>query len=157
MRKKPVQHDGFTLVEVSITVVIVGILAAIAVPRFLAARVDAKIQKARADLEILTAAVRQLAWDTGKWPAGVDCNRDQSTETWDLSTPAAGLLSATSAFQNWKGAYVRGIPSDPWGQNYFFDPDYRVGGGNRVVVGSFGPNRAGPNLYDSDDVLVILK
>jgi len=38
---------------------------------------------------------------------------------------------------------------------YFFDPDYTVDGDTRAVLGSFGPNKAGPNQYDIDDIVVI--
>ena len=45
---------------------------------------------------------------------------------------------------------------DPWGSDYFFDPDYRINGVMWPVVGSFGPNRVGPNQYDSDDIYYIV-
>ena len=52
---------------------------------------------------------------------------------------------------------LESIPLDPWKNKCFFDPDYTISGAVRVVVGSFGPNRVGPNLYDRDDIWVILK
>ena len=91
--------------------------------------------------------------DTGKWPGGISLPGDQ--ETWDLSTPAAGLLSCNSSFGSfWKGPYLKKVPLDPWGMPYFFDPDYTIDGKACPVVGSFGPNRVGQNLYDSDDIYV---
>jgi type II secretory pathway pseudopilin PulG len=135
---------------------ILGLLAVIAVPRFVNARRSTRVEQARADLAILAAGVKELAWDTGMWPGGVE-RTHKDKEVWDLTGPDAGLLSAWSVFRNWQGAYVPDIHLDPWGSPYFFDSDYRVGNVNHVVVGSFGPNRIGRNVYDSDDVFVIIE
>jgi len=148
---------AFTLTEMMIAIIIIGVLVAIAVPNFARVREKARIEKAKADLEILAAAIRQLAWDTGKWPGGIDRHIRQNAETWDLSTPAAGIIAADDRFPGWKGPYAPCIPLDPWGSKYFFDPDYYVSGQVYAVVGSFGPNKRGPNLYDRDDIYVILK
>jgi hypothetical protein len=40
--------------------------------------------------------------------------------------------------------------------DYFFDPDYYIGGVKYPVLGSFGPNKVGKNVYDSDDVYLVL-
>lgn len=71
---------------------------------------------------------------------------------------AAGLIDTDGAYLNWKGPYMGVIPKDPWGNNYFFDTDYDIGGGvMRVVLGSYGPNGVGNNLYDADDIRLILQ
>ena len=82
-----------------------------------------------------------------------------ANEVWDLSQPAGGLLSTDGNYPNWGGPYIDEIPLDPWGNPYFFDSDYDVpptGGNDAVVLGSFGPNGVGQNLYDSDDIIIIL-
>jgi prepilin-type N-terminal cleavage/methylation domain-containing protein len=151
-------RTGFSLVETMVVLLVVAVLVVIAVPSFVAARVNTKREQAKAELEILAAGIRQLVWDTGRWPGGLLRDRPQDAELWDLTTSSAGLIAASpSLFPGWKGAYVPGVPSDPWGSPYFFDPDYRVSGVNRVAVGSFGPNRQGRNLYDSDDLYIILQ
>jgi hypothetical protein len=43
-----------------------------------------------------------------------------------------------------------------WGSDYFFDPDYDINGKDFAVVGSFGPNKVGKNLYHSDDIILLL-
>jgi hypothetical protein len=52
------------------------------------------------------------------------------------------------------------IPLDPWGHPYFFDTDYDIdpSGGvtNAAVIGSFGPNGVGQNVYDSDNIYIKL-
>jgi type II secretory pathway pseudopilin PulG len=140
-----------------ITVAVIGTLLMVAVPSFRKVRRESKIEQARSRVEVLAAAIKRLAWDTGRWPGAIARNTAGNQEVWDLTTQAAGLVDGdVSVYKNWQGPYIRAIANDPWGQPYFFDPDYRVDGENRVVVGSFGPNRQGRNLYDSDDIYVLL-
>ena len=155
--KRNMRITGYTVLEIMITVLIIGILGAVALPNISKARTKARAEQAKADLELISNAVLQLAWDTGKWPGGFDRSVAADPETWDLSTSNAGLVVASSTvFPDWKGPYLPDIPLDPWGSPYFFDPDYRISNVNRVVVGSFGPNRIGQNQYDEDDIYVLL-
>jgi hypothetical protein len=48
------------------------------------------------------------------------------------------------------------LTKDPWGHNYFFDNDYTLDGVTKAVVGSYGPNGVGSNLYDEDDIVIII-
>ncbi len=154
------RREAYSLTEIMIAVLLVGVLMGIVVPSVMKARQRVRIERARADVEMLAAAVRQLAWDTGKWPGAEDRTSTRGIEVWDLSTPEAGLLSRGSGFdaESWKGPYAMSVPLDPWGQPYFFDQDYFViTGGVRqaiAVVGSFGPNRVGRNIYDEDNIFV---
>ncbi len=148
---------GFSLIEIMIVVAVVGLLAGLAAVSTVKARRMARLKQAEVDLAILTAAVEQLAWDTGRWPGGILRNVTQSAELWVLTGASAGLLSADNRFPNWKGPYLAKVPKDPWGNDYFFDPDYRIDGVMRVVVGSFGPNGEGRNRYDSDDAYIVIK
>ena len=75
-------------------------------------------------------------------------------EVWNLNA-AAGLTSTDGGYLGWNGPYIQSVPLDPWGKNYFFDTYYDINGTNYVVVGSFGPNKVGPNLYDADDVILL--
>jgi prepilin-type N-terminal cleavage/methylation domain-containing protein len=152
-----VRRLGFTLLEMMFTVAVISVLLMIAIPAISKAREKTSIEKAKADVEIIAAAVQQLAWDTGKWPGAIARNVDQNPEVWDLTQASAGLLAPHAGYGNWKGPYLPEIKPDPWGMPYFFDPDYTTGGKVRVVVGSFGPNRIGRNVYDSDNIFVILK
>jgi len=143
-----------------IVVLVIGLLAGLALPNIFRAIERSRIEQAKADLEMLSNAILQLAWDTGRWPGGLDRSVPGDPETWDLTTARAGLLECDPSLfpsELWRGPYINRVPVDPWGSPYFFDPDYRIKGSNRVVVGSFGPNRVGRNLYDDDDIYVILK
>lgn len=74
-----------------------------------------------------------------------------SNEIEDLTIAVAGLTQTDDNFVAWNGPYMNIIPTDPWGNNYFFDD---IGGGDiKAVVGSYGPNGQGLNLYDEDDIL----
>jgi len=151
---------GFTLVEIMIVLGVIGILIAIAIPSYMAARTKSRIQKAKGDLEIIAAAIQQLAWDTGKYPNGYlkTSSSGLNNEVENMEPSGAGLLAANlTTYPNWKGPYLRSLKRDPWNTRYFFDPDYQVAGENRVVVGSYGPNRVGPNNYDSDNIYIIIK
>jgi len=148
--------EGFSLVEIMVAVIVVGVLMAIAVPSWAKIRNTAREKETEAALEMLAAAIRQLAWDTGRWPSG-NAKTDLNTEVWDLKPSSAGLLGTSSSYTGWKGPYIPDIEEDPWGKDYFFDPDYKISGVNRIVVGSFGPNRQGQNQYDSDDLYIIIE
>lgn len=147
------------MLEIMIVLGAIGLLSLIAIPSYKKARDRSRAETAKGELQLIAAAVRQLTWDTGKWPSGQPLATPGSAETWDLVPNSAGLLGATATFTSagWRGPYLRTITKDPWGNPYFFDPDFRISGTDRIVVGSFGPNGVGRNLYDSDDIYVLLR
>lgn len=149
-------NKGFTLLELLVVIAIIGILAAIAIPAYSSFKDKAKIAQAQSDLKTIQIAVEQLAIDTNRWPGPNTIGVTADIEIWDLTASSAGLIAATAAFVDWRGPYLPSIPLDPWGKNYFFDPDYSINGKNFVVLGSFGPNKCCPNAYDADDVIILL-
>jgi general secretion pathway protein G len=156
---RSIHRGGFTLMEIMISVLILGVLLGIAVPGYSYVRTESRIKEAKAQVEIISTAITRLAWDTGRWPGGIPRKDPLTTsygEVWDLSAANSGLRTASSIFPGWKGPYLPRIPLDPWGQPYFFDNDYRISNVNYMVIGSFGPNRAGQNLYDEDDICIVL-
>lgn len=96
---------GFTLVELMLVVIIIGILVAMVVPRMAGRSEEARIAVARADIELnIATALRLYELDNGAFP------------TTDEGLNA--LLSAPSSAKNWKGPYVEKEPLDPWGNPY---------------------------------------
>lgn len=147
---------GFTLTEVMAAVGLVGLLLGVAVPGVRRVRSQSMVKHAEADLAMLEAAIRKLAWDTGLWPTACSKTVFDGREVWNLASPSAGLTATDGRYPNWKGPYITRVPSDPWGNPYFVDTDYYLGRRWRVVVGSFGPNLQGRNRYDGDNVLILL-
>jgi len=102
----PWRQSGFTLIEVMVVVVILGILAAIVVPRVMDRPDAARITKARADVRALESALNLYKLDNFAYP-----NTDQGLQAL-VSKP-----SGTPEPRNWK-KYMDRMPKDPWGNDY---------------------------------------
>jgi prepilin-type N-terminal cleavage/methylation domain-containing protein len=158
MDRKLELQKGFTIIELMIAMAIIGILAAIAIPNFLSYREKSKIAHAESELKGIELAITDLALDTRLWPTGNPAgDASAGDQVWDLGNPAVGVVANGGGWQDWFGPYLIEVPIDPWGNNYFFDEDYDLDGTDHVVIGSFGPNGVGPNVYDADNILVILQ
>jgi general secretion pathway protein G len=150
------EESGFTLLELIVNIGIIAILTAIAIPAYIDFRDKARIAQAKSDLYNIRIAMEQLANDTEKWPGPQAVGITANQEVWDLSKKSAGLVATDGNFPNWRGPYMNSVPTDPWGSNYYFDPDYYIGGKMYAAIGSFGPNKCCKNAYDSDDVVLTL-
>ncbi len=155
------RHEkGFTLMELMIVIAIIGILSAIAIPNFISYREKSKVAHAESELKTIQMAIIDLAFDTNMWPnnidAGIPDGDCDSGELGDLNDPDAGLVATNGAYPDWNGPYLEEIPTDPWGNNYWWDPDYGIDGVKYVVIVSSGPNGSGVNVYDDDNIYIIL-
>jgi general secretion pathway protein G len=139
-----VDSRGFTLVEVMVVVAILGILAALIVPKIIGRSDDARIVAARQDVATLVAALKLYRLDNQRYP-----------------TTDQGLKALTEkptiepVPNNWKtGGYLDKLPRDPWGNPYqylqpgvhgeldvfSFGADGQPGGtGNDADIGSWDP------------------
>ena len=159
MAMRPKYSGGFTMLELIVNIAIISILSAIAIPAYITFRDKAKIAQARTDMHNILLAMEQLGNDTGEWPGhqpSGKTNTAANNEIWDLSVASAGLAATDGSYKNWKGPYMKVIPKDPWGMNYFLDTDYTVSGKIVAALGSFGPNKCCQNVYDSDNVIFVL-
>jgi len=170
---------GFTLIELLVVISIIGLLASVVLASLNGARTKARIAKAQQDLQQIEVALTLLNHDTGFGPGpGVPKTLAQCGTTITISDPnetyldiaSAGLVATDGNFgSKWNGPYMDVMPTDPWGNRYWFDEDYactngvigcegRINGNTSLyrVVGSGGPNGTGINVYDSDNVVKIL-
>lgn len=104
----PVRMAGFTLIEIMVVVVILGILAAVVVPRIMDRPDDARIARAKQDIRAIEAALNLYKLDNFYYPS-----TQQGIEA--LVSPPSGDPPA----KNWKsGGYIAQMPKDPWGNPY---------------------------------------
>ncbi len=159
--------------ELLVVISIIGILSTVVLGRLNTAREKAQIAKAKLTISQLNTAISRLAWDSGFWPgreaaAGtpdpqpidtVRCDGGNN-EVQNLNDPQAGIVANDGSYPNWDGPYFKEVPLDPWGHPYFFDTDYDqspVGDGQwAAVIGSYGPDGIGNNLYNADDIIKIV-
>ncbi len=108
MRADMRTNSGFTLIEVMVVVVILGILAALVVPKIMGRPDEARVIKARQDIQAVEAALNLYRLDNHAYP-GTDQGLKALVEkpTGEPPTP------------NWKaGGYLDRMPQDPWGRDY---------------------------------------
>ena len=159
------KQKGFTLIEILVVIAIIGILATIVLVSLQETKNKGRIARAQSDIRSIRTALVILEDNSVEWPGHWKVDIVDSgaggNEVWDLGSTAGGIVQTDGSFPNWKGPYINGnFPKDPWGNDYFFDPDYDLNpsGTSRwsVVIGSFGPNGVGQNVFDSDNIIEIM-
>lgn len=138
MPNPPARQTGFTLIEVMVVVVILGILAALVVPKVMSRPDEARLVAARQDIGGLLQALKLYRLDNRRYPSS-----EQGLSAL-VEKPAQPPLP-----DNWKaGGYVERLPLDPWGQPYqYLNPGLR----GEIDVFSFGADGvAGGEGADAD-------
>lgn len=136
------RRGGFTLIEVMVVIVILGVLAALVVPRVMSRPDEARAVAARQDVAAIMQALKLYRLDNQRYPS-----TEQGLQAL-VTRPTAG-----PAAPNWK-AYLDKMPLDPWGKPYqYLNPglkgeidvfslgaDGQPGGeGVAADIGSWGP------------------
>lgn len=102
------RHAGFTLIEIMVVVVIMGVLAALLVPRLMGRTDDARILAAKQDIATLMQALKLYRLDNQRYPT-----TEQGLQAL-IARPSNGPQPA-----NWKtGGYIDRLNKDPWGNPY---------------------------------------
>ncbi len=116
---------GFTLIEIMVVVVIMGILAALVVPKLMGRTDDARIIAAKQDIATVMQGLKLYKLDNHRYPT-----TEQGLQAL-INKPTSGPAS-----NGWKtGGYLDKLPKDPWGNSYqFLSPGVK----GEVDVFSFG-------------------
>jgi general secretion pathway protein G len=127
---------GFTLLELLVVILIIGLLVGIVAPRLLGQVSKSEVTAARAQLDAIDKAVQAFRMDTGHFPS--------------TSQGLRALVTTPPDEAKWRGPYMQSeLPPDPWGSPY----QYRLPGtnGRDYDLYSLGRDRAqGGNGDDAD-------
>jgi len=104
------RRSGFTLLELVVVIIVLGLLAGLVAPQIIGRLSDAKSTTARTQIELLSVALDGYRLDNGGYPTteqGLAALRDKPTRP---PVPS-----------NWRGPYLRkAVPLDPWGRAYLY-------------------------------------
>ncbi len=121
--QKSIINNAFTLVELMLVVTIIGILAALVIPRIAGRSEQARITAVHADLSSIKTALDAFEVDNGFYPKSLQ-----------------DLVQQPSNAKNWHGPYLDRLPVDPW-QNpyvYYYPGKHNANGYDLLSVGPDG-------------------
>jgi general secretion pathway protein G len=116
------RRHGFTLVEMLLVITIIGILAALVIPKMMGRSEQARQAAVRADIAAVKTALDAFEVDSGFYPKNIN-----------------DLLQAPRDAKNWRGPYLDKIPQDPWGNAYTYAYPGRHNA-NSFDISSSGPD-----------------
>jgi len=128
---------GFTLIEMMVVMVIIGLLMALVGPRFIAQSEKAQAKAARAQIELLGTALDTFRLDIGRYPS--------------TQEGLAALREQVHGINRWDGPYLKKeVPNDPWDRPYY----YRSPGenGRPYELFSYGADGAPGGTSNDTDV-----
>jgi general secretion pathway protein G len=124
LQKISSEIKGFTLIEVMVVVVILGILAAIVVPKIMSRPEQARIVKVKQDILAIQSALDLYKLDNSFYPT-----TDQGLNAL-ITKPTTDPIP-----RNWKSdGYLQHLPTDPWGEAYQYIND-----NEKLKIFSYGP------------------
>jgi general secretion pathway protein G len=135
LRRTNCAQSGFTLIEIMVVVVILGILAALVAPNVIRRIDDARVTKAQQDIRAYETALNLYRMDNFRYPSseqGLDALVKQPMDP---------------NIRNWKqGGYIDGLKKDPWGNDYLYIAPGTHGDFDLYTLGADGkPGGEGPD------------
>ncbi|AWF81501.1 type II secretion system protein GspG [Microbulbifer sp. A4B17] len=121
------KSGGFTLIEIMVVIVILGVLGALVVPNVLGKTGEARMKAARVDLKAIETALDLYRMDNFVYPSS-----DQGLQA---------LVSRPSGFpeaKNWTEPYLKKAPKDPWGYEYQYISPGSAGAYDLFTLGADG-------------------
>jgi general secretion pathway protein G len=136
-RRTRAAQSGFTLIEIIVVVVIIGLLAAVVTQTLSGRTDDARIAKARQDIQAMETALTLFKLDNFRYP------------TTDQGLRALVEKPADPEIRNWKeGGYVKRLSKDPWGRDYLYESPGTHGEVDIYTLGADG--QAGGEKANAD-------
>lgn len=137
MRLPACRQRGFTLLELLVVILIIGLLTGIVAPRFLNQISRSETTAAKAQIDAFDKALQAFRIDMGRYPS--------------QSEGLQALVAAPGADQRWRGPYLKdAVPLDPWGTPYEYrQPSTR---GKDYDILSLGRDRAPGGSGDDADI-----
>lgn len=125
-------QKGFTLVELIVVMVIIGLLASFVYVKFIGRVGESKLNAAKAQIEILNQALELFRLDTGRYPT---------------SEEGLNALNDDPGIENWAGPYLKkAVPNDPWRRPYTYQSPGNHGDYDMYSYGADGsPGGEGEN------------
>jgi general secretion pathway protein G len=109
-RRRPPRRagqSGFTLIEIMVVVIIIGLLAAVIVPQVIDKVDQARTTKAKADIQSIETALTMFRLDNSKYP------------TTDQGLQSLVVQPTDPSIRHWRpGGYIQRVSKDPWGNDY---------------------------------------
>lgn len=129
-------EEGFTLLELLIVMLIIGLLAAFVAPRMIGKVGKSKKTIAKAQIESLCTAIETYRLDTDRYPT--------------QESGLTALISNSADASNWGGPYLskRQVPKDPWGNEYVYT--YPGNSGDYDIVSYGADGQDGGEGEDAD-------
>lgn len=134
---------GFTLVELMVVIVIIGLLATIVAINVIPATDTARVEKAKADISTIEQALEQYRLDNMTYPTATDGLQAL------LSPPPS--LAQPQRYR--RGGYIKKLPNDPWGKPYLFAVPGRKGAFDIYSLGADGQpggDQENADIYSSE-------
>jgi general secretion pathway protein G len=103
------REAGFTLIELMLVVIIIGVIVAIAVPRMAGRQEQAKVVAAGATLKSVSVALDAFELDAGRFPT-----------TEEGLSALTGRPASLAPEETWNGPYLRELPTDPWHRAFLY-------------------------------------